>query len=97
MNIHDRDPTQVAPSLGGVMEAIYSLRDDVKEIRDSVMPRDEITTRLASLSERVVKMENSPQSFRAWLAVALAGLGCLTTLGLGIISTVVTILLATRK
>ena len=99
MNGHTRPQGQEGEraSIGGLAEAIYSLRDDVKDIKDNLMPRDEIASRLAAITERVIRIENNPQLLRAWIAVLVSSFGCLGTLVLGMASIGVSIWIATHR
>lgn len=59
----------------------------------NMVPRQELDEWRDNINGRLIKVESSPAALRAWLALAITGIGCLGSLVIGGASIAVTVIL----
>lgn len=78
---------------GAVVQAMLSIKEDVAEIKRSMVYRHEFDADKIATDRRISALEGSPAGVRDWLGIAIAGMGCLSTAVLGFLGIIVTIVL----
>lgn len=90
-------------TIDALVRAVQDLRDEFQSLRKEIMPRDEVNARIMAISDRLSKIETSPNSVRGWLGLVVSlavavitGGGCFITTLIGAGALIVSILSLAR-